>query len=64
MTDAVKSSGSGAGLSRRTLLATAGAGALALAAGGRRAFADDATIKVGFHSPRTGAPACFGQGDR
>jgi branched-chain amino acid transport system substrate-binding protein len=62
----VKSSRSASGaanLSRRQLLATAGAGALVLAAGGRRAFADDATIKVGFISPRTGALGGFGEGD-
>ncbi len=55
---------SGAGLSRRTLLAGAGATGLALA-GGRRAFAAGAenTLKVGFISPRTGALGGFGQTD-
>ena len=56
--------GSVGALSRRQLLATAGAGALALAAGGgRRAFADDVPLKVGFISPRTGALGGFGEGD-
>ncbi|THD43409.1 MAG: ABC transporter substrate-binding protein [Bradyrhizobium sp.] len=55
---------SGAGVSRRTLLAGAGAAGLALA-GGRRAFAAGAenTLKVGFISPRTGALGGFGQTD-
>ena len=55
---------SGAGLSRRTLLAGAGATGLALA-GGRRVFAAGAenTLKVGFISPRTGALGGFGQTD-
>jgi len=50
-------------LSRRELIAAAGAGGLALAIGGRRAFADDATLKVGFISPRSGALGGFGEGD-
>jgi branched-chain amino acid transport system substrate-binding protein len=55
---------SGAGLSRRALLAGAGATGLALA-GGRRVFAAgaDNTLKVGFISPRTGALGGFGQTD-
>ncbi len=55
---------SGAGLSRRALLAGAGATGLALA-GGRRAFAAGAenTLKVGFISPRTGALGGFGETD-
>jgi branched-chain amino acid transport system substrate-binding protein len=55
---------SGAGLSRRALLAGAGATGLALA-GGRRVFAAGAknTLKVGFISPRTGALGGFGQTD-
>jgi branched-chain amino acid transport system substrate-binding protein len=63
MTNAVKSVASRSGVSRRQLLATAGVGALALATGGRRAFADDAPLKVGFISPRTGALGGFGEGD-
>ena len=55
---------SGAGLSRRALLAGAGAAGLALA-GGRRAFAAgaDNALKIGFISPRTGALGGFGQTD-
>jgi branched-chain amino acid transport system substrate-binding protein len=55
---------SGAGLSRRALLAGAGATGLALA-GGRRTFAAgaDNTLKVGFVSPRTGALGGFGETD-
>jgi branched-chain amino acid transport system substrate-binding protein len=55
---------SGAGLSRRVLLAGAGAAGFALA-GGRRVFAAGAenTLKVGFVSPRTGALGGFGQTD-
>jgi branched-chain amino acid transport system substrate-binding protein len=55
---------SGAGLSRRALLAGAGAAGFALA-GGRRVFAAGAenTLKVGFISPRTGALGGFGQTD-
>ena len=55
---------SGAGLSRRALLAGAGATGLALA-GGRRVFAAgaDNTLKVGFISPRTGALGGFGETD-
>jgi branched-chain amino acid transport system substrate-binding protein len=53
-----------AGLSRRALLAGAGATGFALA-GGRRVFAASAdnTLKVGFISPRTGALGGFGQTD-
>jgi branched-chain amino acid transport system substrate-binding protein len=56
--------GSGAGLSRRTLLTGAGAAGLALASG-RRSFAAgaDNVLKVGFISPRTGALGGFGQTD-
>ncbi len=55
---------SGAGLSRRALLAGAGATGLTLA-GGRSVFAAgaDNTLKVGFISPRTGALGGFGQTD-
>jgi branched-chain amino acid transport system substrate-binding protein len=63
MTATVKSSATRSGVSRRQLLATAGAGAIALAAGGRRAFADDAPLKIGFISPRSGALGGFGEGD-
>src|SRR5665213_3615154 len=54
MSATVKSAAGHSGVSRRQLLATAGVGALALAAGGRRAFADDATLKIGSSVP---APA-------
>ncbi len=52
-------------LSRRELLATAGAGGLLLAMGGRGVFAAGAEnkLKVGFVSPRSGALAGFGEGD-
>jgi branched-chain amino acid transport system substrate-binding protein len=52
-------------LSRRGLIRTAGAGALALATAGRGAFAAGAenVLKIGFVSPRTGALAGFGQTD-
>jgi branched-chain amino acid transport system substrate-binding protein len=55
---------SGAPLSRRALIAGAGAAGLALA-GGRRVFAAGAenTLKVGFVSPRTGALGGFGETD-
>ena len=55
---------SGAGLSRRALLAGAGVAGFALA-GGRRVFAAGAenALKVGFISPRTGALGGFGQTD-
>ena len=51
------------GLSRRDLMA-AGAGSLALAVGGNRAFAagTDKVLKVGFISPRTGPLGGFGDG--
>ena len=53
------------GPSRRALLAGAGAGGLALAMGGRGAFAAGAenVLKIGFISPRTGALAGFGETD-
>jgi len=55
---------SSVGLSRRALIAGAGATGLALAGGGR-AFAAGAenTLKIGFISPRTGALGGFGQTD-
>jgi branched-chain amino acid transport system substrate-binding protein len=57
-------SATGAGLSRRAVLAGAGAAGLTLAGGGR-IFAAGAenTLKVGFISPRTGALGGFGQTD-
>ena len=52
------------GVSRRRVMAGAGAAGLALAAGGRPAFAAaENVIKIGFVSPRTGALAGFGQTD-
>jgi branched-chain amino acid transport system substrate-binding protein len=52
------------GVSRRALLAAAGAGGLALVGGAPRfAAAAENTLKVGFISPRTGALAGFGQTD-
>jgi branched-chain amino acid transport system substrate-binding protein len=53
------------GVSRRQLITGAGVTGLALAAGGRRAFAAGAenVLKIGFVSPRTGALAGFGQTD-
>lgn len=50
------------GLTRRELLATAGAVTAAMAMGVRPAFAAD-TLKVGFISPRTGPLAGFGETD-
>jgi branched-chain amino acid transport system substrate-binding protein len=57
-------SATGAGLSRRAMLAGAGATGLTLAGGGRifAAGAENA-LKVGFISPRTGALGGFGQTD-
>lgn len=58
------SSSLGASISRRKFVQLSGAGALALAAGGTRAYAQAAdTIRVGFISPRTGALAAFGEPD-
>ncbi len=54
---------SGAGLTRRDLMTAAAAGTAALAFGGRRAFAADDTLKVGFISPRTGPLGGFGETD-
>jgi branched-chain amino acid transport system substrate-binding protein len=53
----------GRGLSRRQFIATTAAGGAALAFGGRRAFAQADSLKVGFISPRTGPLAGFGQTD-
>src|SRR5487761_2051652 len=55
----------GANLNRRSFLASTAAAGAALAVGGRATYAAaaDATIKVGFISPRTGALAGFGEGD-
>lgn len=54
---------SGTGLNRRHFLAGTAAAGLVLTAGGRVAFAQDATLKVGFISPRTGPLGGFGQTD-
>ena len=56
---------SGAGPSRRQLLAGVGAGGLAFSLGARGAFAAGAenVLKIGFVSPRTGALAGFGETD-
>jgi branched-chain amino acid transport system substrate-binding protein len=52
------------GLSRREVMAAAGAGSVALAVGRGRAFAaPDKVLKVGFVSPRTGALGGFGETD-
>ncbi|OJY78581.1 MULTISPECIES: ABC transporter substrate-binding protein [unclassified Rhizobium] len=53
----------GAGLTRRDFMTAAAAGTSALAFGGRRAFAADDTLKVGFISPRTGPLGGFGETD-
>ena len=53
----------GRGLSRRQFIATTAAGGAALALGGRSAFAQADSLKVGFISPRTGPLAGFGQTD-
>jgi branched-chain amino acid transport system substrate-binding protein len=52
-----------AGISRRNFMTTAAAVGASLALSGRYAAAADATLKVGFISPRTGALAGFGEGD-
>lgn len=54
---------SGVGLTRRDFMAAAAAGTSALAFGGRKAFAADDTLKVGFISPRTGPLGGFGETD-
>ena len=52
------------GLTRRRMIAGGGVAGLAMAAGGRRAFAaSENVLKIGFVSPRTGALAGFGQTD-
>ncbi len=63
--DLIGRTAGGRGLSRRQLLANAGAGGLALSVGGRGAFAAGAenVLKIGFISPRTGALAGFGETD-
>jgi branched-chain amino acid transport system substrate-binding protein len=53
----------GAGLTRRDFMTAAAAGTTALAFGGRKAFAADDTLKVGFISPRTGPLGGFGETD-
>jgi len=55
----------GAPISRRALIASAGAAGLAAVVGSRGAFAAgaEAKLKVGFISPRTGALAGFGEPD-
>ncbi|RUM23334.1 twin-arginine translocation signal domain-containing protein [Rhizobium vallis] len=53
----------GAGLTRRDFMTAAAAGTTALAVGGRKAFAADDTLKVGFISPRTGQLGGFGETD-
>ena len=54
---------SGTELTRRHFLAAGAATGLALSLGTRVAFAQDATLKVGFISPRTGPLGGFGQTD-
>jgi len=63
--NSIRRASAGRGLSRRQLLASAGAGGLALSLGGRGAFAAGAenVLKIGFISPRTGALAGFGETD-
>ena len=53
----IVSNSSSRGLTRREIIAMAGASGLALAGGARGAFAAGAenTIKIGFISPRSGA---------
>ena len=64
MTRQIERTGLRTGISRRSFMTTAAAGA-ALAVGGRAGFASAATdtIKVGFISPRTGPAGGFGEGD-
>ena len=61
----IVSNSSSRGLTRREIIAMAGASGLALAGGARGAFAAGAenTIKIGFISPRSGALGGFGQTD-
>ena len=54
---------SGTGINRRHFIAGTAAAGLALSAGSRMAFAQDAALKVGFISPRTGPLGGFGQTD-
>ncbi len=54
---------SGTELTRRHFLAAGAATGLALSLGTRAAFAQDAPLKVGFISPRTGPLGGFGQTD-
>jgi branched-chain amino acid transport system substrate-binding protein len=51
------------GVNRRQFVAGIAAASLVLAAGSRGAFAQGATLKVGFISPRTGPLGGFGQTD-
>jgi branched-chain amino acid transport system substrate-binding protein len=61
----IVSNSSSRGLTRREIMAMAGASGLALAGGARGAYAAAAenTIKIGFISPRSGALGGFGQTD-
>jgi branched-chain amino acid transport system substrate-binding protein len=61
----IVSNSSSRGLTRREIMAMAGASGLALAGGARGAHAAGAenTIKIGFISPRSGALGGFGQTD-
>src|SRR6185437_1681349 len=65
MPHTVPSTAQRAGLNRREFLVSTAATGAALALGGHTTYAAaaDATLKVGFISPRTGALAGFGEGD-
>ena len=58
-----KSSMTGGSLNRRQFIAGGAATGLALSLGTRAALAQDAALKVGFISPRTGPLGGFGQTD-
>jgi len=60
-----KDHSAGPGISRRGFLASTAAAGATLAVGGHTTYAAaaDATLKIGFISPRTGALAGFGEGD-
>ncbi|MDR3475020.1 MAG: ABC transporter substrate-binding protein [Devosia sp.] len=65
MTEPKDNSAGRVSLNRRSFIASSAAVGAALAVGGRATYAAaaDATLKVGFISPRTGAMAGFGDGD-
>ena len=65
MTDRIDHSAQRPGLNRRSFIASSAAAGAAIALAGRSSYAAaaDATLKIGFISPRTGALGGFGEGD-